>query len=29
MGIEIGDGTANTMTIIVVRALMGRDALPY
>jgi cyclohexanecarboxyl-CoA dehydrogenase len=29
MGLEIGDGTANIMKIIVARELMGREALPY
>jgi cyclohexanecarboxyl-CoA dehydrogenase len=29
IGLEIGDGTAEVMKIIVARELMGREALPY
>lgn len=29
MGLEIGDGTAEVMKIVVARELMGREALPY
>jgi cyclohexanecarboxyl-CoA dehydrogenase len=29
IGLEIGDGTAQIMKIIVARELMGRDSLPY
>jgi cyclohexanecarboxyl-CoA dehydrogenase len=29
IGLEIGDGTAEVMKLIVARELMGRDALPY
>jgi len=29
IGLEIGDGTAEVMKIIVARELMGRDSLPY
>ena len=29
MGLEIGDGTAQIMKVIVARELMGRDTLPY
>jgi len=29
MGLEIGDGTAQIMKVIIARELMGREALPY
>ena len=29
VGLEIGDGTANVMKIVVARELMGRETLPY
>src|SRR3972149_5336636 len=29
IGLEIGDGTAEVMKIIVARELMGRESLPY
>jgi cyclohexanecarboxyl-CoA dehydrogenase len=29
MGLEIGDGTAEVMKVIVARELMGRESLPY
>jgi cyclohexanecarboxyl-CoA dehydrogenase len=29
MGLEIGDGTANIMKIVIARELMGRESLPY
>jgi hypothetical protein len=29
IGLEIGDGTAEVMKLIVARELMGREALPY
>jgi hypothetical protein len=29
IGLEIGDGTAEVMKIIVARELMGRETLPY
>jgi cyclohexanecarboxyl-CoA dehydrogenase len=29
MGLEIGDGTAEVMKMIVARELLGRESLPY
>jgi len=29
IGLEIGDGTAEVMKVIVARELMGRESLPY
>ena len=29
MGLEIGDGTAEVMKIVVARELLGRESLPY
>ncbi len=29
MGLELGDGTAQIMKVIVARELMGRESLPY
>ena len=29
IGLEIGDGTAEIMKVIVARELMGRESLPY
>ena len=29
MGLEIGDGTAEVMKMVVARELLGRESLPY
>jgi len=29
MGLDIGDGTAEVMKIVVARELLGRESLPY
>jgi cyclohexanecarboxyl-CoA dehydrogenase len=29
IGLEIGDGTAEVMKMVVARELMGRESLPY